>query len=277
MKLQFPKMPDVMAKWAPIYMEPIMESGEKITIGIVAVPQNGEDAVVMPVLNHSQVTCAFGDGGLDLLDSAQLCLDTLEEHLHEHQTLEAWTPPLFGVSVGVERLGAANSIEELVRMAMRSSASFSANQLKGVTFSDQFREWDSWEKQIEDVVTRRAPQLRHNFNQSFSVIEGISDTRFDYLGSNYIANFGKVAHHTSVSYAKAKLLNLLSLAEVRNVKFGEQCPNLELILLKSTSNGKADEKIFELSEVCRRHELRAIPVGNADEAGKHILSMEKVA
>lgn len=263
-----------------------MESGEKITIGIVAIPEKG-NPVVRHVLNHAQVTCAFGESGLDLLDSASLCLEILTEHLHEQSSLTTWTPPLYGVTLGLERLAAGDSIEEILQMAMRSSASFSASFANGeVVLGEQFRELDTWERKIEEIVVGRAPDLKQHFHQSFSVIEGIANTKFDYLGDRYVANFGKVRHPSSVNSAKSKLLSLINLAETQSKTLpGPKRPKVELIVLRSPLNGEnlqgkrprnTEEVIIELTETCRRHDLKTFPVENADEAGEHIIAMERM-
>ncbi len=101
----------------PIYLEPVVGSGERLTIG-VAVAANGERLVASSgVLERLEPL--LGERYSHLAYVADLTLRNLDYALRTLGPgwLESWTPPLDGIYVGPIRSGAGESLEHIARSA----------------------------------------------------------------------------------------------------------------------------------------------------------------
>jgi len=76
-KRKFPKVPDFKATWIPIYIEPIMHSGERITMAIVVFPDDEIDPYVWVVLSEDALNAAFGKHGYGLFKTVTLIAPVL--------------------------------------------------------------------------------------------------------------------------------------------------------------------------------------------------------
>ena len=281
--MNFPKLPEVKATWAPIYLEPIMQSGERITVGIAGVTSTGE-VQVMPTLNQEKLRCAFGESGVSILDAATICLDEFSDYLKDFSSLEGWEAPLGGVSLGHARKAAGNSLHEILSMASQLTASFSSLQLasESLTSVEQLGREDRWPKQIKEAVTLVAPDLEVNFNKNYNLVPGGAQTKYDYWGEKYIANFGRImAPHSSLKDGRAKLWNLARLREA--YPFPSNNNKYELLLWRPPENSPAhteksmkqvNETILELTEEAKKEELGTFVVLGAQEASQRIILME---
>jgi hypothetical protein len=283
----FPAVPSLRAEWVPVYLEPIMKSGERITVGIAAIPSIGEP-IVVSALREESVKCAFGVNGITLMQSAELCLDTLKEYLQGHRSFEAWSAPFHGVELGPKRIGAGETLTDIVRMALRMTACFSALEpgAEDRVLEEQAAEGeDRWPKQIRAAVQNRKPGLILNFGKTFRIVQGGTDTRFDYLGSRYAAFFGKVIpiarnKNVIIKESRAKLWALTRLRDSSNTL---SIPAYELILGTPRDDDLAyteaqiklmHEVLTELREEGAKEDIPTVPVFTAEEAGNRIILKE---
>lgn len=281
--MNFPILPEVKATWAPIYLEPIMQSGERITVGVAGISSTGEVEVI-PTLNQTKLRCAFGESGLSLLDAATICLEEFSDYLKDFNSFEGWEAPLGGVSLGHARKAAGNSLREILSTATQLTASFSSLQLTNdaLTATDALVKEDRWPKQIKDAVIKVAPDLDKHFNRNYNLVPGGPLTKYDFWGERYIANFGKVnSPQSSLKDGRAKLWSLARLREVD--PFSSRDNSYELILWRPQEDSPAysektmrqiNETILELTEEAKKEELRAMAFLGAEQASQHILQME---
>lgn len=292
MARSFPKLPTLKATWAPVYLEPIMHSGERFTVGIAATAAQGETMVV-PTLSAKQLSCIFGErDGISLFNIVQLTLDSLSEHLRESPSLLSWETPFSGVILGPHREMLGDNLLSVVQIAMRLTASFSAalidsqQVLDGDAIAVQAIEDDRWPKRIYDAVVQEKPDYREYFNRPVAVRQGFPPSKFDFFGRHYVANFGRlIPSSRSLSRlrnsAKARLWDLAHLREAPGVK--GNITALELILWRPAADDMAyseseikslDEILFELSEEAKGLDLMTIPVRTAIEASNHLILKE---
>ena len=117
----FPPLPAYRAAWTPIYMEPIIGSGERVTVAIAAVAEDGS-YTVLPVLREDSLRCFPGDGASKLLDLADLCVTSARAHLEHAGTMEGWNPPLEGITAGRATEAHADDMPGILKMAIHDSA-----------------------------------------------------------------------------------------------------------------------------------------------------------
>lgn len=290
MARSFPQLPTLKAQWAPVYLEPIMYSGERITVGIAATAAN-HDSIVIPALSEKQLTCIFGREGASLFNIVQITLKDLSEHLKESPSLTDWRAPFSGMALGEERTTLGDNLVSVVQNAMRLTACFSSglmaldHLIQKDTIAAQAFDDDRWPKQIFEAVQRRQPNLADYFDSSVELVQGARPTKFDFFGKRYVANFGKLIPHSKrlgqyQDNAKAKLWNLASL---RDAPGTNNILGYELILWRPAFNDPTytekeihnlREAILELSEEAKREGLSTLPVHTAEEASSQIVLRE---
>ncbi len=87
---QFPVLPEHKATWQAIYMEPIMCSGERITVAVIAFDSDG--CAALKTLSASRLTALFGDQA----DGTDIKLKGSAAMLHLVTNQQAGEPELLG-------------------------------------------------------------------------------------------------------------------------------------------------------------------------------------
>lgn len=111
--------------WAPIYLEPIIGSGERITIAVVVFADDGR--TIMPTVSREQFAFLYGEAsGDDLYAVAESVTRDFAEHLRTNVQLDfTWKAPIDGVLVGVPRHATGVSLHAVLEQAVQACASFS--------------------------------------------------------------------------------------------------------------------------------------------------------
>lgn len=291
---KFPALPTFKAKWAPVYLEPITGSGERITVAVTAVGANGEFHVY-PTLREDALRCFLGDRASGLLSICRLCTQNLERHLGESLPLNEWRPPLGGFSLGEMQETNAPDMTAAIRMAIADSAFLCAlpeqlgveleTQIAAVEVADN----DRWPSQVQTAVSHRAPALAQYFGRRFRVASQARQTPIDFVGQRLAVNLARLlpgrglAQH--IRTAKVKLWDLdavRTMAEAPSL-FQGGLPQFELLLYRPHDDDPTysdreiaglHEALAELEEVGDRHRLRVQAVFSADEAADRIIRSE---
>ncbi len=290
---KFPALPAFQANWAPIYLEPIAGSGERITVAITAIGSDGEFRV-HPTLREDALRCFLGDHASSLLSICHLCTQNLERYLGERLPLNEWKPPLGGFSLGEMQKTNAPDITAAVRMAIADSAFLCAlpDQL-GIELEAQIAaseaDNDRWPSQVQTAVSHKVPALVQYFGRRFQVASQARQTPIDFVGQKLVVNLARLlpgrglAQH--IRTAKVKLWDLdavRTMAEAPSL-FQGGLPQFELLLYHPRDDDPAysdreitglHEALSELEEVGDRHELRVQAVFSADEAADRIIHSE---
>ena len=159
-ELKFPEMPGLQVTYVPVQFEPIIHSGERITVALAAIAP-GVEPVVSVSLTMDALKCAFGKEGVGLFNIAEETARDLEKHLKDGQTIDTWNPVFERVTLGPKRETAADDITTALRIGMRNTACFSAMLSKGTEKESSFARSDNnrWRKQVQDSVVDREPKF----------------------------------------------------------------------------------------------------------------------
>jgi len=285
-KPSFPDTPRYLAKWAAIYMEPILNSGERITIGIAAVGMDGAISV-RPTLNLEQLKCVYGKGGIELLNSATFCLGLIEAHLRTTNLFD-WKPTVSGILVGEVREAAGNELSSIIANAMRLTASFShgahelteSNQLMVV--APTITREDNWINIVKQNVRNTKPDYYRYFNTEMHLERGLP-TVFDYVGARYAANLTEIPSgnanklKNSLNSSRVKLWTLARLKDLWHTT-----QNCELIIkhpplrasLSASAVDEISDVIYQLREESNAEGLSIFDVVSAEQASSRILEKE---
>lgn len=148
---------------------------------------------------------------------------------------------------------------------------------------------------IRQDVQNKSPELFQKFSQQFSISTKANKTvRIDFLGQNYIANFGYLYPSSKLSEYVKDARNKLWLLSCVNDKYREELqqkdlisniatPKTELILSMpldtdvTYSEKQLDrirEYVLELSEEAELKHLSLYPVSKIEDATSHLIKSE---
>lgn len=283
----FPILPNYSAEWAAIYLEPRMGSGERITIGIAAIDQK-YNVKIEPVFGEEQLECLFSGKNKQLLDVIECCFDSLKKHLEMTHSFETWSPPFSnGVYLGNKRKGIGQDMSHILKQGLELCASFYLPNTKEKVKKTQSEKLTDL---IRQEVQNKSPELFQKFSKQVSISNKANKKiRIDFLGQNYIANFGSL-HSKKLSESLRDARNKLWLLSCVNDKNREQnlisnfiVPKAELILSRPSDTDlnyeekqleKIREYTLELSEEAELKHLSLYPVSKIEDATSHLIRSE---
>ncbi len=214
--IQFPERRSTRkASWVPVYIEPVVGSGERLCIGVVVADATERLIVAVPALDR--LACIYGDAAATLSHSAAFALATLSQRLSKEgaQSLNSLRSPVEGIFIGPVRLGAGESLEDIARTSLMQSASLVE---KAVDEEDSVEAAERTalstrrlERLVQETVVQVRPDLIGAFNKAFRITREARAMRVGFVGHRLAANFGLLVPGplaTLVNNAKAKLWDL---------------------------------------------------------------------
>ncbi|CAM3899848.1 hypothetical protein [Rheinheimera salexigens] len=284
----FPALPRYSAKACPIFIEPIIGSGERICVGIVAHGQDGEHVVVKTIKDES-AACMLGVASVKFLNIVQLVINNLDKYAATKGNITDWKSPVPGVVLGSVTSGYVTDLTMMVRTVARNHAFLSAMSdfsAADESIADNSPATDRWATMVKEATTLIQPNLIDAFNRQLKLTSK-GTTRFDFVGQNLAAQLGRIipGHGISglVKTAKAKLWDLETLREFNTRQLFTSNSSYELILYRPKDNdpaysereiGRLNEAIVELEETGDKLTLRVVSAYSAHEAAERIISTE---
>lgn len=284
----FPTLPEYSAKACPVYIEPIVGSGERICVGVVAVGQDGQHIVVQTIKEET-AACMLGAASYKLLNLVNVALSSLDKFTTHTKNFSDWRSPVPGVVMGSITTGHVTDLTMMVRTVARNYAFLSAMSdftAADESVADDSPATDRWAKMVREATTLIRPSLADAFNRQLKLTSK-GTTRFDFVGRNLAAQLGRIipGHGISglVKTAKAKLWDLETLREYNEQQLFKSSQSYELILYRPKDNdpaysereiGRLNEALVELEETGDKQQLRVMAAYTADEAAQRIISAE---
>ena len=299
---QFPKLRSpTKAKWAPVFLSPIMGAPEKLVIGIAAVSANEFHLERANALRRLE--CLYGKAAATAIFAAEVALEELRADLAIRgiEALSAPKPTFSGISIGTLADGEANSVQEVARSWMISSSSL-YDTAQALSIAVEARALaapseggavvtDRLPSLVLNYVAVKRPGLREFFN------EDIRDERrrrrhskahsviIDYAGSHLVANFGTMAvtqPTASVDKIKRRIFDLLidrdtekrAIAKRRHEMI-VQHPDRDDPQITERQFDAVEEAIASLSDQAQREEIVLIASTSVSKIGDHILETEQ--
>lgn len=284
----FPALPNYTAKACPVFIEPIIGSGERICVGIVALGQDGAHVVVQTIKEDS-AACMLGAASPKFLNLVRVALTSLEKFVAVKQNISDWQSPIPGIRLGSLTSGRVADLTTMVRTVARNHAFLSAMSDFSAAdegIADDSPATDRWATMVKEATTLIRPNFSDLFNRQLKLTsKGI--TRFDFFGQNLAAQLGRIlpGHGISglVRTAKAKLWDLETLREYNEQQLFQSTNSYELILYRPQDKdpaysereiGRLNEAIVELEETGDKQQLRVVSAFTAEEAAQRIINVE---
>lgn len=292
-QIQFPKRRSTQrASWVPVYIEPVVGSGERLCIGVVVA--DTQEHLVVPVPALERLACIYGDSAAALSYSAALALTTIRQRLSGQGAalLSSLRAPLEGIVVGHVRTGAGESLEEIARTSLMQSASLVE---KAVEEEDSVEAAERTalstrrlERLVQETVVGKRPDLVNAFNKSFRITTEARAMRVGFVGRRLAANFGLIVPGplaTLVNNAKAKLWDLeqLRTGSQSGIFHGHTGMSFELLVHRARKEDpqysdrqlkSVDAAVVELEEEADRVSIRCRAMTSPGQMADFLLEQE---
>lgn len=287
-----PRRSNHYASWLPLYLEPMVGSGERLCIGVVVADQ--ETAHVCAVPSLERLICIYGQEASAFLLAGQLAIESVQKRVQKHgfQSLAEWKCPVEGLILGPSHLGAGENLKDVARTALMQCASLAArvseeeDTVDSATRAD--RSMGRLEALVKDSVTAKCPELAKYFCATFHVSQNARATKIGYSGTKLVANFGLLLPgrlSPLVTTAKARLWDLEQLKSgvLSQLILDRNTREFELLLHRPRKDDPqySDRQIssleaacLELEEAADKAEIRCRPMYSPEEIANFVLTKE---
>ncbi|MHB1933656.1 MAG: hypothetical protein ACYCR5_04640 [Leptospirillum sp.] len=271
-----PSAPSYIARVIPIYFEPMMGSGERLTVAIGAVSENGERIDVLQVIRPDVLECMYGKQAQGIQNLIEIVIEDLRVHLKNSKAFSDWMPPLTGIFKGTERKEAADHWEDIFKHASLLHSSLSKYIQK--TENEKI---EKWPLKIKHILEKENPDLAKHINTRVKITQKGIPLQIGFYYDRYAANFGFLGGLPSqvsrnMSFIRAKLW------ELRQIRHGTLLFSpeiIELILrnpysqegLTNRQSSRVVDAVEEVKFEATRMDIKVVPVKNAEEAATRIL------
>ncbi|PKH18309.1 hypothetical protein CIG19_21180 [Enterobacterales bacterium CwR94] len=212
---QLPDMPAFKARWVAIYLEPMMASGERLTVAVAALGDDGS-SLVKSALRPEKARAMYAGKADAFLSIIDTLVSSLQFHLHISQTFTGWVKPFSGIAVSDEREAVSTNLLGVLRQAVAMSASLSALDFEMPEDKDVDKS-DIWANKFKEQVISEHPELESYFKAKFRTNVDSKDVKVFFLSSKVAVNTGKLIPGSNISYNfdinKSRILDLLTIKE----------------------------------------------------------------
>lgn len=213
----FPAMPTYQGYWQAIYFEPIVGSGERITVGLLATSDSGEYRVIRS-MRSELFECLYGINAPKVSSMVDLVISSVSRSLDSCGSIENWKSPIDGVILGSATRAFANDINGILKQGLRFSASLSTLALdaeRDDTDEVQPRRYTAkFSKTIKEQLKVINPKLVDSFNQKIKLSDSDALTTYGFMNDKYVSNFGLLVParlSASINTIKAKIYDIEAL------------------------------------------------------------------
>lgn len=291
----------VRARWAPVMLEPIVGSFERLVIGVAAVSADGFHLEMANGLDRLE--CLYGAEAGSLIYAIKLMEEQLRHDL-ARRALDAIQEPasaISGMSVGQCRDGEGESLAAIAQNWLASLSSLyrapsgvAADHLsQPVNDPEDIPEavfGNPLPRQVMDYVIGHRERFAGYFN--VDIREGRKrrfagrshEVHIDFAGSRLVANFEALVPariSTSITTIKRRLWDLKverdSTPEITKGRRHEMLvhsPDIKNPLFTVKQHESIQEALHALEEQADQEELRLLPLRSITEIGDRILQAE---
>lgn len=299
-ELGFPKPRNaVRGRWRPLYIEPILGSGERFAIGVVAVSLDGAEHVVLSAPGISRLYCVFDDNAELLLYVARKALDYLSQDLGS-RGMEAFLAPkrnFMGIKFGDIAVGAGNSLTEVAETGLRSCSSLGNPPISEML--DDVAPVKGWREPrlnalLKEYVSNVDKKYMACFDVPFTARQDGAEKkrRIGFVGARVVSNFYAIngsQPRRSEKPIQSAVLNLVVHRDLQKDAMAgmwrSEIPNYAMMVLRPEDNGmwsgmqleSVEELCEDLAADCRVEGIDFIPQFAVQPLGDYLISVEKGA
>lgn len=266
----------VSVAWAPVMLEPIVGSGERLTVAAAAVDEAG-NARCVRALRPDVARTVFGDRASYFSDMVDLIVRSLESWLGQVSDFTGWTPPLEGVSLGA----VGECLAEDVDVALGRALPLVSFLHREPTVASAVRP-RSWQSRVFDGLRARGERYARSANAKVHLAERGVPATFTFLSQTYATNlvvFGGGSTETILREAKWKAWNLDRLGDTRSYLFRPANRELIAAIPQAIEGPEArwEEAFEEIEGEASRRELGVVRLPTPDSVVEYILEQDAAA
>jgi hypothetical protein len=265
-------------QWAPLYLEPIPGSGERITFAVAILNQDGKPHIER-LLRPDVLRLMYGPKARHLAAMFDMAEHNVAEALTAGRPVE---PVLQGFFLGNFRVGLGQSQADLVEQGRVMSASLATRGPGEIAASDaeeDEKQTGIWAQKVQQIVTTTASDLAPNFYREWRPVGRHLPARFGYFDGHYAAHFGVVRRDRptgSIYHLKSRLWEL---ASCNAPDLAGRVENRDLLLFRpnprSSSLGKAERKaidqvIDQITSDADQHDIFVLHTHDVSKAANHL-------
>ncbi|CAH1589449.1 hypothetical protein [Vibrio rotiferianus] len=281
---QFPSLPLYKGSWGSVQIEPIIGSGERITIAVCAVGDDGDYRVVQS-LSDELLEFLYKTQKSNMSDLINIITSSLSKHLSLNKNISEWSAPISGVLIGSINDGLDVDIDGVIDQGLRFSSSLSdllepnrlaTNSTTRKRINTRFS--NNILKQVADVN----PTLVDSFNRRIRVADSDAKTSFGFLNDKYVSNFGLLTPSSlssSLNNIKARIFDIEALKksdllfkpDIYEVIIGS--PSFDDPTLSDKTLHRLKNSFEMVEEIADKDDIRVFRVAGAQEAASRIIKL----
>lgn len=278
-----PPMPATTGSWTSVYLEPMIGSGEKLTIIVATVTSAGE-VLVRPAIRKEVIEAMYGFKASAFHNMIDFIASSLTQHLEQKKEFNDWQPPVTGITVGATRFAASSSATGILRQAVSLTSSLSSllsDEESSKGQAKTTREKDRWSTQLIDAVIKEDGKREIFFNRQFCFSDGHRPAKIFYLSDYAAINTSKLLPANLTELVKDGKAKISDLSMIK--KHGDlfERSTHELIVFRPSDDNPAysDKNIasiksafLALQDLANTYDVGITPVNTVEEAAKLILN-----
>lgn len=268
--------------WRVLYWEPVADTGERWTAGIVY--RYGDVWQARRILPDDMLACLYGKaatGARKLIDTG---LSMFLAAACAAQSLDTLGVTLFGLTAGPLRATGANSEAELLRTAaVLYSSLANLDKIDALDESDAPTQEESVRRFATDVreqTLSSRPDLAGYFGRTAPIIQGGEAVRFGYASTRLIAHFNvlnPMRAGASLRDSRARMFELdkgRALAQLRTAALIAGTPPDDDPLLGNRQIVRLREMREELAHEAAASDIELVTVATAADGAARLLALE---
>lgn len=287
---EFPQMPSYEAEWAPVYLEPIIKSGERLTIAVVA--RSGNDVSGCLAISEKALKCLYGEQASGMRRMMTVALEQAIEHAR-HSFDGEFRSSIQGVKLGRLRQGLGTNMRHILQQACSLSASLSsvhADLLEmepeedAITIEHNLSQLRS---DIQAKVLDALPYTRSRFNIPLNqhLVEGARGNLF-FAGNKVAANVARIKPSRQISrHVDGAKSRLWDLHQLKHKAHDMPQTHFTLLIWTPTSLDKYDaalvadyeEHLDDIQRQSQQDDIEPRVFYGAEEAAAELIRIERSA
>ncbi|EST59197.1 hypothetical protein K151_2027 [Proteus hauseri ZMd44] len=278
-----PKTPALTGEWVSVYLEPMIGSGERLTIAVAAQCTN-RLIDVRPAIRQEVIDVMFGHRSKAFNSMIEVIATSLKLHIENTGSFHTWVPPIGGVTLGRVKKAASKDLIGILRQAITLSSSLS-------TMLDDRSNLNSVKKQNKTEKDRWTTQLQQAVIESDTKRQGYFNAKYDFKNKRMAASVFYLSEHAAINTGKllpSSLSNLVahSKAKIADLSLIKSHPDLlhrdthEFILFKPNDDdpryndneiAKVNSAFLILKDLAEKDEIILTAVTDVQEGANRIL------
>ncbi len=279
----FPAMPSYSGRWWSISFEPIIGSGERVNVIIIARGHDDKIKIIQSIRNEI-LDSIYGIKADSIKEMLNWVVQSLYKHFETHTSLIDWSSPIGGFCVSKQADALDESLTGVLRQAVRFTSSLGTLSLEAERSEEDDRpnekQTEQWSTRILDEVKIMSPRLTDFFGSRVCLSTANLHTKFGFMNDKYASNFGLLVPSrlsSSLNSIKAKVYDLESLSrspmilkpEIIDIIVG--IPSYEDPTIPPKTVVKMKSYVEEMTDLAMSEGINFISVENAAQAAIRVV------